>query len=52
MAFDSVSTVAQNMNDGPATLTVQILEGDEVRKEATTTAEYGVATTNWVPGEE
>ncbi len=49
--FDSVSAVAQNMSDSPATLTVQILEGDEVRKEATTTAAYGVATTTWNPGE-
>ncbi len=50
--LDSVSATAQNMGTGPATLTVQILEGDMVRKEATTTAEYGVASTTWTPGEQ
>ncbi len=46
----SVSALVQNEGSS-GTLTVQILEGGEVRKKATTTAPYGVAGVDWVPGE-
>lgn len=38
-----ISTNAQKQDDSSDELTVQILNGDEVVKEASTTAEYGVA---------
>jgi hypothetical protein len=50
--FDTVTATAQNTGGGEATLTVQILQGEEVVKEATTTADYGAVTTTWTPGEQ
>ena len=44
---DVVSANAQKMSAGAGTLTVQILVDGEVVKEATTTAEYGVAQAVW-----
>lgn len=50
LSGDSVSANAQNMG-GAGNLTVQIVSDGEVVKESSTSAEYGIAQVNWVPGE-
>ena len=51
LSGDSVSANAQNMG-GAGNLTVQIVSDGEVVKESSTSAEYGIAQVNWVPGTE
>ncbi|MDP9476576.1 MAG: hypothetical protein M3R38_12985 [Actinomycetota bacterium] len=50
LSGDSVSATAQN-SDGAGNLTVQIVSDGKVVKEATTTAQYGVASVSWIPSE-
>ena len=47
---EGVSANAQNMG-GSGRLTVQIVRGDEVLKESTTTARHGLAQVTWSPNE-
>jgi hypothetical protein len=51
LAFDSVSAVMQKREQGNEELTVQMLMDGEVVKEQSTTAEFGVVSLNYVPGE-
>jgi len=51
LAFDSVSAVMQKREQGNGVLTVQMLVDGEVVKEQSTSAEFGVVSLNYVPGE-
>jgi len=50
LVFDSVSVVMQNAS-GSGELMVQLIVAGEVVKEASTTAQYGVVSVNYTPGE-
>ncbi|CAA9472440.1 MAG: hypothetical protein AVDCRST_MAG02-3841 [uncultured Rubrobacteraceae bacterium] len=51
LAMDTVTAVFQKMRAGQGQLKVDIVQDGEVVKSQNTTAEYGVVTVNWVPGE-
>lgn len=51
LAFDSVVAVMQKRGQGNGELIVQMLVDGEVVKEQSTTAEFGVVSLNYVPGE-
>jgi hypothetical protein len=48
---DIVSGNAQKMRGGRGTLTVQIVVDGQVVKQASTTAQYGIAQVSWSPSE-
>ena len=51
LEFDSVSAVMQKREQGNGELTIQMIVDGEVVKEQSTTAEFGVVSLNYVPGE-
>jgi hypothetical protein len=51
LEFDSVSAVMQKQEQGSEELTVQMLVDGEVVKEQSTTAQFGVVSLNYLPGE-
>lgn len=51
LTFDSVSAVMQKTDFGSAELRVEMVVDGEVVKDESTTAEFGVAQVNYVPGE-
>jgi hypothetical protein len=46
-SLDSVSATMQKKSPGPGTLTVQIISDGSVKKEQSTTADYGVVSVAW-----